>query len=56
MPRELESLFIDRLSLDKDKLTTPAAVHQQELREKLKDLMNDHKHDNSAEKKEPTAT
>ena len=50
MPKELESLFIDRLSLDKDKLTTPASIHQHELREKLKDLMNDHQQDKSAGK------
>ena len=55
MPKELESLFIDRLNLDKEELTTPAAIHQQVLREKLKDLMNDHKHDNSAAKQEPAA-
>ena len=55
MPRELESLFIERMNLDKDKVTTSAAIHQQELREKLKDLMNDHKDDNSAEKQKPPA-
>jgi len=50
MPRELESLFVDAMNLDKDKFTTPAATHQQELREKLKDLMKEHTRDISAEK------
>jgi hypothetical protein len=55
MPRELESLFINRMNLDKDKSTTSAATHQQELREKLKELVSDHKDDISAEKQEPPA-
>ena len=50
MPRELESLFVDTMNISRDKLTTPAASHQQELREKLKDLMSEHIPDKNSEK------
>jgi len=55
MPRELESLFVETMNISRDKMTTPAASHQQELREKLKDLMKDHIPDNSSEKQESPA-
>ena len=55
MPKELESLFVDTMNIDKDKLTTTASVHQQELREKLKDLMKEHTRDINAEKQESPA-
>lgn len=52
MPKELESLFVNVMNLDKEKLTTSAAVHQQELRDKLKDIMKEHAHGSDTEKKE----
>ena len=38
MPSELESLFVSTLKLSPDKLTSEAAYHQQQLRNKLKEL------------------
>lgn len=55
MPRELESLFVDVMNLDRDKVTSTAAVHQQELREKLNDLVKEHTRDFSSENQGPPA-
>lgn len=38
MPSELESLFVSTLKLSPDKLASEAAYHQQQLRNKLKEL------------------
>lgn len=54
MPRELESLFVETLNLDKASLANPAAVHQEQLREKLREMMTDHKNDNKVEKADKT--
>jgi len=38
MPSELETLFINTLSLSPDKLSSKSALHQEQLRNKLKEL------------------
>lgn len=55
MPKELESLFVDAMNLNKEKLTSTAAVHQQELRDKLKDMVTEHTRDISSEEQESAA-
>lgn len=55
MPRELESLFINTMNIDADKLKSPTAVHQQELREKLHELIKDHQPDSSKAEKQASS-
>jgi len=38
MPKEIESLFVDSLNLQTEKLVDPAARRQQDLRETLQEL------------------
>lgn len=55
MPKELESLFVDVMNLNKEKLTSSAAIHQQELRDKLKDMVQERTRNISSEEKESIA-
>ena len=43
MPKELETLFINTLSLDVEKASSMSATRQQQLRDKLKELTGEHK-------------
>jgi len=41
MPKELETLFIDTLNIDAEKASSAAAPRQQQLRDKLKELITE---------------
>ena len=56
MPTECESLFINTLKLNPEGLTTETALHQKEIRTKLKELGESGAQDETSTKKSDTQT